>query len=120
MPLVAEGQILTGDQFAEPVRVETIKQVTTDAWEIGVSGLYSQKFRKVTLSAEDFKGISASTPTSPWPRTAVIAPGCMSCPTAKWRPWCRPSSPARFQWEEVLVAHYALPVRTITSGDQRS
>ena len=29
--------------------------------------------------------------------------------------------PARFQWEEVLkVAHYALPVRTMVSGDQRS
>jgi superfamily II DNA or RNA helicase len=64
MPPVALGQILTGAQFAEPVRVETIKQVSTGAWEIGVSGLNSQKFRKVTLSTDDFKGISASTPTS--------------------------------------------------------
>ena len=64
MPPVAEGQVLTGAQFAEPVRVETIKQVSPGAWEVGVSGLNSQKFRKVTLSTEDFKGISASTPTS--------------------------------------------------------
>jgi hypothetical protein len=51
MTPVSEGQILTGAQFNEPVRVETIKQVGPDAWEIGVSGLNSQKFRKVTLSA---------------------------------------------------------------------
>ena len=74
MPPVAEGQVLTGAQFAEPVRVETIKQVSPGAWEVGVSGLNTQKFRKVTLSAEDFKGL----------------------------------------------AHYALPVRTIASGDKRS
>jgi len=64
MPPVAEGQILTGAQFAEPVRVETIRQISPGAWEVGVSGLNSQKFRKVTLSSDDFRGISASTPTS--------------------------------------------------------
>lgn len=74
MPPVAQGQIPTGAQFAEPVRVATIQQVGPKSWEIGVSGLNTQKFRKVTLSAEDFKGL----------------------------------------------AHYALPVRTIASGDQRS
>ena len=56
MPPVAEGQVLTGAQFAELVRVETIKQVGPVAWEIGVSGINTQKFRKVTLSAEAFNG----------------------------------------------------------------
>ena len=59
MPPVAEGQVLTGAQFAEPVRVETIKQVSPGAWEIGVSGLNTQKFRKVTLSAEDTTCLNA-------------------------------------------------------------
>ena len=179
MPPVAEGQILTGDQFAEPVRVETIKQVSPGAWEVGVSGLNSQKFRKVTLSSEDFKGISASTPTSAYtskgeyvhvtdvhtqnlgydltsvdpatgelrlievkglsaaasegsvmltPNEVRVAKDRRDCfwlyvvSDCKVTPFLQTIfDPARFQWEEVLkVAHYALPVRTIASGDQRS
>ena len=59
MPPVAQGQIPTGAQFAEPVRVATIQQVGPKSWEIGVSGLNTQKFRKVTLSAEDTTCLNA-------------------------------------------------------------
>lgn len=196
MPPVAEGQVLTGAQFAEPVRVETIKQVSPGAWEIGVSGLNTQKFRKVTLSAEDFKGISASMPTSAYTSKGEFvqlgvqayalgiayefdayadvvsikeamrnqrAPFYLrrTKEAMHYFPEKQPDGtwdarkiftkripktvsfaidgeedelyrsvtptlqtifdPARFQWEEVLkVAHYALPVRTIASGVQRS
>ncbi|MGH9386356.1 MAG: hypothetical protein ACRD2N_18935 [Vicinamibacterales bacterium] len=40
---ISEGQVLTGSQFSEPVRVETLRPVGIGVWEIGVSGLNAPK-----------------------------------------------------------------------------
>ena len=48
-----EGQILTGPLFNEPVRVETVRPNGADAWEAGLVGLRSERFRRVTLTADD-------------------------------------------------------------------
>jgi len=48
-----EGQILTGPLFNEPMRVETVRPQGPDTWVVGLVGLRSERFRKVTLSAAD-------------------------------------------------------------------
>ena len=48
-----EGQVVTGALFNEPVRVETISSAGNGTWVVGFSGLQTEKFRRVTLTAED-------------------------------------------------------------------
>ena len=52
------GQILKGALFNEPMRVETIRAAGSDAWEIGLVGLRSERFRKVTLTEQDIKSLT--------------------------------------------------------------
>ena len=47
------GQILEGDLFSEPMRVETITADGEDAWNLGLSGLETERFRRVRLSKQD-------------------------------------------------------------------
>ena len=51
--LPEEGQILTGPQFSEPVRVETVKTDGAVGWVLGVVGVKTERFRRVTLSEVD-------------------------------------------------------------------
>ena len=53
--ILQEGQILIGPQFSEPVRVETVRQLNSNLWEVGVVGLKTERFRKVTLTPQDLK-----------------------------------------------------------------
>ena len=55
---IAEGQTLVGPQFAEPMRVETVRRTGPDAWEAGLVGTRSERFRRVTLTAEDVAGLA--------------------------------------------------------------
>ncbi|MBP6875765.1 MAG: DUF3883 domain-containing protein [Candidatus Eisenbacteria bacterium] len=48
-----EGQILTGSLFNEPMRVETVQPNGAASWVVGLVGTRSERFRKVTLSADD-------------------------------------------------------------------
>ena len=46
-----EGQILRGSLFNEPMRVETVRAGGDGTWVLGLVGVSSERFRKVTLSA---------------------------------------------------------------------
>jgi len=47
------GQILEGDLFSEPMRIETVASDGLEAWTVGLSGIHSEKFRRVRLTRED-------------------------------------------------------------------
>jgi SNF2 family DNA or RNA helicase len=49
------GQILSGSLFNEPMRVETVQANGPNTWVVGLVGLQSEKFRKVTLAARDLE-----------------------------------------------------------------
>jgi hypothetical protein len=51
--LPEEGQILTGPQFSEPARVETVKADGPASWVFGVVGIKTERFRRVTLIQAD-------------------------------------------------------------------
>ena len=55
---IHEGQILTGALFNEPMRVETVRVSGTDTWTVGLVGIPSEQFRKVTLNCQDIKALT--------------------------------------------------------------
>ena len=55
---IREGQILTGSLFNEPMRVETVASNGPESWVVGLVGTQSEKFRKVTLTAEDLESLT--------------------------------------------------------------
>ena len=57
-PPIREGQILTGPLFSEPMRVETIRQNGASAWDAGLVGVDSERFRRVTLTAEEMASLA--------------------------------------------------------------
>ena len=59
---IAEGQTLTGPQFAESMRVETVRATGPDAWEAGLVGVQTERFRRVSLSSEDIADLDISDP----------------------------------------------------------
>jgi superfamily II DNA or RNA helicase len=52
------GQILTGPLFNEPMRVETIEGNGASSWTVGLAGTQSERFRRVTLSADDLTSLT--------------------------------------------------------------
>lgn len=58
------GRILTGSLFNEPMRVETVRQNGNSIWVVGLVGLHSERFRNVTLTAEDFERLDVQESTS--------------------------------------------------------
>ena len=64
-PDIAQGQTLSGPQFAEPMRAETARGNGVGGWELGLVGTRSDEFRRVSLTAEDLAGltIAAATPS---------------------------------------------------------
>jgi len=55
---ISPGQILTGPLFNEPMRVETVHANSTASWVVGLVGTQSERFRKVTLTAEDLERLT--------------------------------------------------------------
>src|SRR3989304_641850 len=51
------GQILIGPLFNEPMRIETVRSNGTDTWVAGLVGIQSERFRSVTLTTNDIKGL---------------------------------------------------------------
>lgn len=47
------GQLLTGPLFAEPMRVETVQPNGPASWVVGLVGVQTERFHRVTLSATD-------------------------------------------------------------------
>jgi hypothetical protein len=52
------GHILTGALFSEPMRVETVRAHGVGVWEVGLMGMQSERFRKVTLTSRDFVALT--------------------------------------------------------------
>src|SRR5262252_2606393 len=60
---IQPGHILTGTLFSEPMRVETVRAHGPDIWELGLVGTQSEKFRKVTLTAQDLASVTVQDTT---------------------------------------------------------
>jgi superfamily II DNA or RNA helicase len=52
-PIIKPGQILSGPLFNEPMRVETVQANGPNTWVVGMVGVQSEKFRRVTLTSRD-------------------------------------------------------------------
>ena len=63
---LAEGQVLTGPIFDEPMRVETVRADGPDAWTAGLVGTRSERFRRVTLTSGDLAGLAVAEPGLSW------------------------------------------------------
>jgi hypothetical protein len=59
---IREGQILSGSLFNEPMRVETVRAEGNRTWIVGMVGLRSEQFRRVTLRADDLDGLTIAEP----------------------------------------------------------
>ena len=55
---IREGQVLTGPQFSEPMRVETVRSNGPDVWVAGLVGQQSEQFRRVTLTSNDISSLT--------------------------------------------------------------
>ncbi|MGQ0561543.1 MAG: hypothetical protein ACT443_06685, partial [Gemmatimonadota bacterium] len=56
-PVVAPGHLLSGAAFSEPVRVETVQPAGNGMLVLGVVGVQSERFRRVTLSADQLAAL---------------------------------------------------------------
>src|SRR5205823_7675312 len=52
------GQTLTGPLFNEPMRVETVAPAGVSSWVVGLVGLQTERFRRVTLSDADLAALT--------------------------------------------------------------
>ena len=57
---IRDGQILTGALFSEPMRVETVRPNGTGSWAPGLVGTQTERFRKVSLSANDIAKLTVT------------------------------------------------------------
>jgi superfamily II DNA or RNA helicase len=53
-----EAQIVTGELFSEPMRVETVRPAGDGSWTVGLVGTRSERFRSVTLTASDIEALT--------------------------------------------------------------
>ena len=56
--VIREEQILNGPLFNEPMRVETVRSNGPDIWVVGLVGQQSERFRRVTLTADDISNLT--------------------------------------------------------------
>src|SRR5712691_11289056 len=56
------GQVLVGPLFNEPMRVETAQSNGVASWIVGLVGTNSERFRKVTMTAEDLRRVTVLDP----------------------------------------------------------
>src|SRR5437588_10186694 len=61
-PPLVEGQVVTGTLFSEPMRVETIRESGPGTWVVGLCGLNTERFRKVTLTSADLLQLQVQKP----------------------------------------------------------
>ena len=57
-----EGQIVTGPFFNEPMRVENAREVADGSWTLKLVGIQTERFRTVTLTAENLASLTTSEP----------------------------------------------------------
>ncbi len=58
------GQVLTGPFFKEPMRVKTVCDNGNGTWDLGLVGMQSERFREVTLTAQDIADLTIREPGS--------------------------------------------------------
>src|SRR5262245_35954474 len=51
-------QILVGPLFNEQMRIETVQSNGVASWTVGLVGANSERFRKVTITAEDLERLT--------------------------------------------------------------
>jgi SNF2 family DNA or RNA helicase len=51
------GRVVTGPLFNEPMRVETVRPGGNGVWVVGLVGLHSERFRNVTLTANELDSL---------------------------------------------------------------
>src|SRR5229473_2559729 len=61
-PPLTVDQILIGPLFNEPMRVETVQSNGAASWIVGLVGANSERFRKVTMTAEDLERLTILDP----------------------------------------------------------
>ena len=61
-PPISPDQILTGALFSEPMRVETAREGAAGSWTVGLVGTQTERFRKVTLTADDLTSLTIQQP----------------------------------------------------------
>ncbi len=52
------GQLITGSLFNEPMQVETIRENGINSWTLGLVGVHTEKFRRVSLTQKDIEDLS--------------------------------------------------------------
>jgi len=57
-PVLEVGQILSGPLFSEPMRVETVQAKQENVMTLGLVGTKSERFRSVTLTDSDLRGLT--------------------------------------------------------------
>jgi superfamily II DNA or RNA helicase len=57
-PTLSTGQILTGPLFNEPMRVESVQKTGPMSCVVGLVGMQSERFRKVTLTEADLERLT--------------------------------------------------------------
>lgn len=62
-PPLAEGQIVRGALFSEPMRVETVRSNGPGMWEVGLSGVQTERFRRVNLTLDEIRTLEIVRPT---------------------------------------------------------
>ena len=70
--LIQEGQVLTGPQFNEAMRV-LMSPTRPGFWSLGLVGQQTQRFPQVTLSADDIAQLAT---TDPPPHSMAMATCC--------------------------------------------
>lgn len=55
LPPVNPGQILTGPLFNKPMRFESVRANGPASWVVGLVGIHSERFRRVTSSSADLE-----------------------------------------------------------------
>ena len=63
---LCEGQILTGPQFSEPMRVETARPNGSDGWNAGLVGVRSERFRRAALTQRDIEELTITQAALPY------------------------------------------------------
>jgi len=53
-----EGCVVIGSLFNEPMRVETVRVGGDGTWTVGLVGIQSERFRKVTLTNTDISTLT--------------------------------------------------------------
>src|SRR2546425_7742714 len=55
---IESGQIVTGPLFNEPMRVETVQPNGNNTWVLGLVGVQSERFRRVTITSEQISSLT--------------------------------------------------------------